>query len=179
VSDVAHGSLVFMLRHCLTYFGFFLKCRRSVHHPVRTFKRAETLLNLHSLQNTGKNNINTNIMNFNVLPRLIGHVLRSANQFILIFYLVYVIINHLFLFYSPDVTVNLMQGYYDLDSTLHIRHTGQHTLTIQAYNDQEVHVVTPIVHFPYQLLSLSTSLVLAHTSLSNTQFRNHSSLDNL
>ncbi|XP_022320151.2 uncharacterized protein LOC111122626 isoform X1 [Crassostrea virginica] len=41
---------------------------------------------------------------------------------------------------NRDVTINIMQGTYDMDSTLHIDHRSSNTLTIQAYNDDEVHV---------------------------------------
>lgn len=40
-----------------------------------------------------------------------------------------------------------MQGTYDMDSTLHIDHRSSNTLTIQAYNDDEVHVVKVIFVF--------------------------------
>lgn len=40
-----------------------------------------------------------------------------------------------------------MQGTYDMDSTLHIDHISSNTLTIQAYNDDEVHVVKVIFVF--------------------------------
>lgn len=41
---------------------------------------------------------------------------------------------------NRDVTINLMQGYHDLDATVHITHRSPHTITIQAHKDEEVHV---------------------------------------
>lgn len=39
-----------------------------------------------------------------------------------------------------------MQGYYDLDATVHITHRSPHTITIQAHKDEEVHVVSIVPH---------------------------------
>ncbi|XP_062596121.1 uncharacterized protein LOC134257535, partial [Saccostrea cucullata] len=64
---------------------------QDLHHPIKTIKKAETLLSSPSLQNT-------------------------------------------------DVSINLLHGYHDLDVPLYIHRQSPHTLTIQAYNDQEVHV---------------------------------------
>ena len=40
-----------------------------------------------------------------------------------------------------DIYIELLRGYHDLDSTVHIHHTDSHIVTIRAYNGQEVHVV--------------------------------------
>ncbi|XP_061184339.1 uncharacterized protein LOC133192335 [Saccostrea echinata] len=64
---------------------------QDVHHPVKTIRKAVSLLSVPSLKNT-------------------------------------------------DVTINLMHGYHDLDAPVYIHHQSSHTLTIKAYNDQEVHV---------------------------------------
>lgn len=39
-----------------------------------------------------------------------------------------------------------MQGYHDLDATVHITHRSPHTITIQAHQDEEVHVVLIVPH---------------------------------
>lgn len=44
--------------------------------------------------------------------------------------------------FAVDVTINLMQGYHDLDATVHITHRFPHTITIQAHKDEEVHMVS-------------------------------------
>lgn len=56
-----------------------------------------------------------------------------------------------------------MQGTYDMDSTLHIDHRSSNTLTIQAYNDDEIHVVKVI--FVFRDLKINPNVLFSTFSI--------------